>query len=175
MSFVRPEAASALWRWREVITGVLIAGLGIWWAMETQGRVFWIGWIVAAGGVALIAAGLQRVRFRIPGQGPGIVTVTEGQITYFGPLTGGVVALSELNQISFDPSGRPGHWMLSQPGQLDLYIPITADGADALFDAFASLPGMRTEHMLTQMKRPGGAPSVIWQRDDVKTKRFALH
>jgi hypothetical protein len=175
MSFVRPEAASALWRWRETITGVVITAIGIWWALKAQGPVFWIGWIAAVIGVALCVAGLQRARFRIPGQGPGVVSVTEGQITYFGPLTGGAVALSELSQIDFDPSGRPGHWVLSQPGQMDLHIPITADGADALFDAFASLPGIRTEHMLAQMKRPGGLPEMIWQRDREQTAQLAMH
>ncbi|MFK7940713.1 MAG: hypothetical protein AB8B82_15130 [Roseovarius sp.] len=175
MSFVRPEANAALWRWREVIIGGVLAAVGIWWALKAQGPVFWIGWVGAAAGLALIVAGLQRSRFRIPGQGPGIVSVTEGQITYFGPLTGGAIALSELTQISFDPSGRPGHWVLTQPGQLDLYIPISADGADALFDAFASLPGMRTEHMLSEMKRQGGAPGLIWQSDGQKTARLSLH
>ncbi len=165
LSFVRPEAATALWRWREVLFGAGTVLLGLWWAATFYGAVAWLGWVIVIGGAALIAAGIQRSRFRIPGQGPGIVQITEGQITYFGPLTGGVIALSELSRIALDPSGNPAHWVLSQPAQPDLFIPLTADGSDALFDIFASLPGMRTEYMLAQMKRTDGPSVQVWSRD----------
>jgi hypothetical protein len=54
--------------------------------------------------------------------------------------------------------------VLSQPGQPDLHIPLDAEGGEALFDAFAALPGLRTEHMLARMRRPGPAPETLWQR-----------
>jgi len=43
-------------------------------------------------------------------------------------------------------------------------IPVDADGADALFDAFASLPGLKTEHMLGQLRAAPDRPVLIWQR-----------
>lgn len=165
MSFVRPEARQWLQRWREAMLGAGCTALGLWWALGTQGAVAWIGWVISAAGIGLMLAGMQRGRFRLAGQGPGVVQVTEGQIAYFGPLTGGAVALSELSRITLDPTGHPAHWSLSQQGQPDLYIPVNAEGADRLFDAFSSLPGMRTEHMLAQMKRKGGAPVLVWSRD----------
>ena len=45
--------------------------------------------------------------------------------------------------------------MLVQPGQPPLQIPLTATGAEALFDAFATLPGIRTERMLREMRATG--------------------
>lgn len=173
MSFIRPEVSRLLLRWREALSGACFAGLGLWWALGTHGPVAWIGWICMAAGTGIVLAGVQRGRFRLPGQGPGIVQVTEGQISYFGPLTGGAVALSEITRIALDPSGHPAHWVLSQHAQPDLSIPITAEGSEVLFDAFASLPGMRTEYMLGQMKRTSGAPSVVWSRGENAALRLA--
>ena len=164
MSFARPEAAAALTRWREALIGAGVAALGAWWAFGTGGLMTWIGGAVMLAGLALIAVGLQRGRFRLPGRGPGIVQVTEGQIAYLGPLTGGAVALSELSQLTLQTRAHPAHWVLSQPGQPDLAIPTTADGAEALFDAFARLPGLRTEYMLAQLKRQTDHPVVIWRK-----------
>lgn len=163
MSFVRDGAAATLRRWREVLSGLGLAALGLWWATSTGALVAWIGWVALLIGLALILAGIQRGRFRIPGQGPGVVQVDEGRIAYFGPLTGGAVALSELRRVSHDPTGKPAHWVLSQPGQEDLFIPVTAEGAEALFDIFASLPGLQTERMLASARRRSGQPEVIWE------------
>lgn len=164
MSFVRPEATAALWRWREVLVGGAVLAVGAWWAVAAVGVLHWLGYLVAAAGAVLTVAGVQRGRFRTGQDGPGVVGVVEGQITYFGPLTGGTVALGELTGVALDPTGTPPHWILSQSGQPDLAIPLTASGADALFDAFASLPGIRTERMLAQMKQDGDSPVTIWQK-----------
>ena len=124
-------------------TGALVLLIGTWWAVGVGGLLFWIGAFTMLSGAALIVLGIQRARFRIPGQGPGVVQVTEGQVAYFGPLSGGAVALSDLSRLQIRTDTKPGHWMLSQPGRGDLYIPLTADGAETLFDAFARLPGLR--------------------------------
>lgn len=173
MSLVRPEARATLWRWREALVGAAVLGLGLWWGLGGTGLLPWIGGAVGVAGAALVLAGVQRARFRPGSGGPGVVQVDEGRIAYFGPLTGGAVALSELGAVAFDPTGRPGHWVLSQPGQPDLHVPLNAEGAEALFDAFAALPGFQTERMLAAMARRGPQPLPIWRRADHGIARLA--
>ncbi|MEO0751160.1 MAG: hypothetical protein AAFY25_05115 [Pseudomonadota bacterium] len=164
MSFVRPEARAMLWRWREALAGACAFGLGTWWALDGATLTRGIGVVVALAALALFAAGVQRGRFRGRSGGIGVVRTDEGQIAYFGPLAGGIVALSEIAQLAYDPTGRPAHWVLSQPGQNDLYIPVDAEGAEALFDAFASLPGLAPGALLRVQRRSERARSVIWTR-----------
>jgi len=166
LSFLRPEAAAQMLRWREVLIGVALMLISARWVLTGTGLMPYVGAVVAGLGLVLIVIGWQRARFRLPGRGPGIVRVTEDQIAYFGPLTGGVVALADLTRLSLDSSGKPAHWLLSQNGQPDLCIPVTAEGAEALFDAFARLPGLQTEHMLAQMRITAPAPVVIWRAQD---------
>ena len=175
MSFLRPEARAALWRWREVLVGTALLAIGLWWVLTTIGLLHWLGYVVLVLAVATLAAGLQRARFRAGSGGPGVVRVDEGQVAYFGPLTGGVVAIGDLVTLKLDPRARPAHWILSQPGQPELAIPLTAEGADALFDAFATLPGIRTEHMLAQMRRRSGQTVVIWQKPRTAASHLRLH
>lgn len=163
MSFVRPEAQKALMRWREVLLGVGVLCLGLWWA-SGFGVLKWVGFAVAIGGGALIVTGLQRARFRSGKGGPGVVQVDERQISYFGPLDGGIVAMDEITGLSLDARSDPPVWVLRQPGQPPLHIPVNAEGSDALFDAFAALPGIRTEHMLSQLKAKPDHPVVIWSK-----------
>ncbi|MET4101726.1 hypothetical protein ABIE58_001149 [Roseovarius sp. MBR-78] len=163
MSLIRPGAAHGLRRWREVLVAGALAALGLWWALTGFGLLAWLGWAVTLAAAALGLAGLQRARFRRGAGGPGVVVVDEGLIAYLGPVTGGTVALSEVTALALDPRDG-GQWVLSQPGQPDLHIPLDAEGGEALFDAFAALPGLRTEHMLARMRRPGPAPETLWQR-----------
>lgn len=142
MSFVRPELMSAAHRWREVIAGIAITALGLW--TSTRG-----GWLLTPLGLALAALGLgwaltalRRLRFRQDGEAPGIVRVTEAQVAYYGPRTGGFVGLPDLTEIRLLTLRGRRIWKLKQAdGQL-LHIPVESDGADTLFDAFATLPGI---------------------------------
>ncbi|MCD1626219.1 MAG: hypothetical protein ACU0B7_09305 [Paracoccaceae bacterium] len=165
MSFVRPEVSRVLHRWRGVLTGAAVAAIGLWWIVTSSGLLGWVGWTILAAGLALAFTGLQRLRFAVGQGGPGVVSITEGQVAYFGPLTGGVVALSELTRLDIDHSGKPAHWQLHQPGQPVLSIPVTAENAGALFDSFAALPGLNTERLLAQMHATRPHIAVIWQRD----------
>ncbi len=174
MSFVRPEARLALTRWRTVIVSALVIALGLWWALTSVGPIAWIGGTVALAGIASLVAALQRMRFHAGRDGPGVVRIDEGAIAYFGPLNGGVVARSEITTLALDRSAKPAHWALSQPGQPDLMIPLNAAEADGLFDVFASLPGIRTERMLSEMHSGTADRVVIWQRHARPTARL-LH
>lgn len=172
---IRPEAKEQLLRWREVLAGSAAFGLGLWWTLSRSALLLLPGLALILTGVALIWVGRQRARFRGEGQGPGAVDVDEGQITYFGPLTGGAVALRELDRVILDPGHFPVHWRLRQTGGTDLAIPVNADGADALFEAFATLPSFRMELALTALKTKQKEPIVIWQRNASISAQTGLH
>ncbi|PVA10672.1 hypothetical protein DC366_07255 [Pelagivirga sediminicola] len=174
MSFLRPEAAATLLRWRDVLISLGALALGLLIAWRGFGLTFWVGASVAfLAAVSLIAA-LQRMRFAAGSGGPGVVEIDEGAIGYFGPLGGGVIARSEMTAVALDRTGRPAHWALSQPGQPDVMIPLTASGADALFDVFAALPGMRTERMLAEMRRKTPERVPLWQKPETKPAHLRL-
>lgn len=163
MNFIRPEAQAAIMRWREALLGGLVLLLGLYWA-SGFGILKWVGFAVLIAGSALVVSGVQRARFRAGSGGAGVVQVDERQITYFGPLDGGAAAIDDLIGVSLDASSEPPVWVLRQPAQPELHIPINATGADALFDAFAALPSIRTEHMLAQLSLKPDHPVVIWTK-----------
>ncbi|MCF6233168.1 MAG: hypothetical protein L3J36_08740 [Rhodobacteraceae bacterium] len=175
MSFIRPEIRAAIWRWREVLTGVAVGALGVCWVLGPGGLLGWLGWVLVIAGVSLVVIGVQRARFRGAVGGVGVVQVDEGQVSYFGPLTGGSAAMSDLARLSLDPRMKPKHWVLEQPGQPPLYIPINAEGVDALFDVFAALPGLKTERMLSGLGDEGTHPIVIWQKTSTQGSVVRLH
>ena len=175
MTFFRPEAMAAVVRWREVLIGLVIALLGAWWLIGPGQLLIIPAIALLLAGAALIWIGFQRGRFRAVGEGPGAVQVDEGQIAYFGPLTGGVVALREVGRLTLDRSQYPAHWRLEQPGAADVLVPVNAAGADALFDAFATLPGFRMERMLDELRSHDKHPIVIWQRSSLRPAQISVH
>ncbi len=175
MKFFRPEAKAAVWRWREAIAGVLLALLGLWLVAGPGFLLAVPGYAAIGCGLLVIWLGVQRGRFRGAGGGPGAVQVDEGQVTYFGPLTGGTVALREMDSLTLDGTMFPAHWRLAQRGETPLLIPVNAAGAEALFDAFATLPGLRTERMLSTLRADPHSAVVIWQRDPTPIPRVLLH
>ena len=175
MSFVRPEARAQLMRWREVLIGAALALLGLSWATGPGGLLGWVGWALILGGAALAVTGLRRMRFRQDGQGPGVVQVDEGQISYFGPLDGGAVAASELERLILDPTDHPACWVLEQPGIPALHIPVNAAGSDALFDAFGALPGLDTRRLLGHLDNKAPMPVAAWERRTARPPNYRLH
>lgn len=177
--FFRPEARAFLWRWREVFGGVGVALIGLWWIVGPGLLLGWIGYLLVLVGAVFVWLGVQRGRFRGADGGAGAVQVVEGQITYFGPLTGGTVALREMRSLTLDRSMYPAHWKLEQDGRPALLIPVNAAGSEALFDAFATLPGLRTERMLSELNadersaHPLGI--VIWHKPQIGAKSVTVH
>lgn len=160
---IRPEVQALFVKYREAIIGVLVTLLGLYWTTSV-GLLQWVGVAVALGGAVLVFTGIQRARFRSEGGGPGIVTLDEGEVSYFGPFDGGAVSMREMTMLSLDPTAIPPVWILSQGGQKDLYIPVNAEGSDRLFDAFATLPGIRTDHLLSALNRGADDVVVIWAK-----------
>ena len=162
---IRPELRAALWRWRETLTGLAVVAFGLWWLGTFFSPVAWIGWAFLALGTALAAAGWQRARFRTAGQGPGVVQVVERRLGYFGPLTGSAVDIDGISRLELDPDAHPApHWIVTAIDGTRLEIPINATGADALFDAFSTLPGIRTETLLDVLSRTPDARVTVWSR-----------
>lgn len=172
---IRPEAKAQILRWREVIVGVGGVLLGLWWLTRSSDLLLLPGAALTVAGVALSWVGVQRARFRGEGQGPGSVDVDEGEITYFGPLTGGAVSLRELQEITYDPTVHPAHWRLRQKAVPELLIPVNAAGAEALFDAFATLPQFRMAQALAALHQDQQHPIVIWQRTAGTSAYPSLH
>lgn len=175
MSFLRPEAKEALWRWREVFAGVAVAAFGLWLVTGPGLLLAVPGYALLVGGGVFTWLGIQRGRFRKAGHGAGAVQIDEGQIAYFGPLTGGVIALREMERLSLERGAYPAHWKLEQPGQDAVMIPVNAAGSEALFDAFAALPGLKTERMLAELADDKTLSVVIWERRPMRPTSVLLH
>ena len=173
--FLRPEVRALLWRWRELLIGVLLALFGLWLVLGPGFLLSVPGYALLFGGAILAFLGVQRGRFRGADGGAGSVQVDEGQVTYFGPLTGGSVALRELERLTLDRALVPAHWRLEQRGHPALLIPVNAEGSDALFDAFAALPGLRTERMLQELQGAPHQAVVIWQKGAAVPAGITVH
>ena len=174
--FIRPDVRKMFARNRELIGGLVLSLLGIVLAATNYG--FWqtFGFVVAVAGAILLFTGIQRARFRNDAGGAGVVQVDEWLITYFGPLEGGSVSIERLTEIDLDPSGKPLHWVLTEPGQNPLHIPVNAEGANGLFDAFAALPGLDIEKMLAQLNGKPKARVTVWRRHGAPQKpRLTAH
>lgn len=159
---IRPEARALLWQWRDVFVAIALILFGLWWASGSFGFVRWIGYGLAAMGVMLAIAGVQRARFRQGNGGPGVVQLDERRLAYFGPLSGGVLDLNDLVMLELEPAGP--HWVLTGTGGQRLDIPINALGSEVLFDAFATLPGIQTTQILDALTRTPDARVTIWQQ-----------
>jgi len=162
---IRPEIKAGLWRWREVIAALGLAGLGVWFAFAAFGIMEWIGWAIFGLGIALAITTAQKVRFQSTEDGPGVVTLDERRVTYMGPVDGGVVDLDLMIQLDLTPKSA---WRLIGENGNHLDIPINAAGVDVLFDAFVALPGMKTEHMLSMLNRTHTVQTTVWMAPDHK-------
>ncbi len=165
---IRKEAKDALMRWRGVIVAALIGAFGLRLLLATFGIMPWIGGLLVALSVVMLFASLQRMRFFSGRDGPGVVQVVEGQLSYFGPLDGGIVSLTEMIRIELDPTCQPACWRFFQGGQNPVHIPVNAEGAEQLFDIFARLPGIDTGRMLDELRGNAQQPVVIWRKDDLR-------
>ena len=172
---IRPDLRERMERWSEPALGAAVLALGLWTA--TRG-----GWLLAAGGgrVAALGAGwlvlaLRRLRFRGQGDAPGLVELDESRITYMGPQIGGSISLDELTEIRLLSLRGRRAWRLRQADGQVLLVPLDAAGAEVLFDAFSSLPGLSSAALVAALAgdsapsgqslpaRDGG-DRLVWRR-----------
>lgn len=174
---IRPEIRAALRRWNEVIAAGAVVAFGAWlislggWVLMPIG----VGLVVLAAGMVVLS--LRRMRFAQSGEAPGVVELDEGQISYFSPDGGGFVSLRELTELRLLTRAGRRYWRLKQTDGQVLLVPVSAQGAERLFDAFAALPGMDSQALVAALQgRTGPAAGrvvvpladqlgpVIWRR-----------
>ncbi|WP_137701682.1 hypothetical protein [Marimonas lutisalis] len=169
MSFVRPEARAALWRWREVLLGAVITALGANWALAAQGILSWVGWPVLVIGLGLLIAGLQRARVRPRSGGAGVVDLDEAELRYFLPEGGVVIPLSTIRRIEIDAQGDTAEgeffWEFTDADGRRARIPASAVGAEKLLDALAQFPGAQYREVAAASAARVPQKFVIWQHD----------
>lgn len=176
MSLIRPEVTAAIRRGREVMAALGVCGVGLWLVWLGGYLLVPLGIAVAGVGAAWGLQALRRIRFAQNIGAPGLVEVDEGQVGYFGPGIGGFVGLPDLVELRLVSISGRRMWRLKQADGQALLLPVDAAGAERLFDAFASLPGMDTQALVAALdaKRPvavghGGVANVsdslvIWRR-----------
>lgn len=162
---IRPELRALAWRWREALAGLALVLAGLWALAQPAALIKVLGGLVALAGLALVVIGVRRARFAGGAiSAPGVVGITERQIVYMAPEGGGFVALDEIASLSLSADG--GYWLIGTSDGSVLAVPLAARGAEALFDAFAALPGIDMAR-LSRAARAGPAAHdrPLWRRD----------
>jgi len=117
--------------------------------------------------LALQAA--QKVRFAKTLADPGVVTIDERRIGYFGPDGGGFVEMGALTKLDFQvfavPASEPvGLWHLTHADGGPVMIPMAAKGAEGLLDLFAALQGVRLNDAVAARSAGRNVTVPIWRR-----------
>ncbi len=172
MTWMRPELRAALIRCREVMAAAALGALGLWLALLGGYVLVPAGAVIFVLGAAWAVMAVRRLRFAQAPDGPGVVELDEGQIGYLGPGTGaasgGYVSLVDLVELRLLRLRGRRVWRLKQEDSQALLIPVDAAGADRLFDAFTSLPGMDTAALVAalQIAPPHGGRGVALANDN---------
>ena len=174
MSFIRPEAREAL-RHYGVPAALTVAGAAlIWkgWGLMASGA--WVGFVLIVVGcfacLALVGA-VERAVLGWRGRrgGPGMVSIEEGRISYFGPDGGSILALDALVLVDIvttdaGPLGEDLFWLLADESGQIAAIPAGAQDADKLLDTLGQLPGFDHIGVVRAMGSTEKARFPIWRR-----------
>jgi hypothetical protein len=149
---------------RPAIAAAACGGFGLWLMWLGGYVLFPAGALVVVAAAAWALTALRRLRFAMGVHAPGVVEVDEGQIGYLGPTFGGYVAIPDLTELRLVSLHGRRMWRLKQADGQTVLIPIDAAGAERLFDAFASLPGIDmgavTAAIAPQRGAGGGRPGL---------------
>jgi hypothetical protein len=151
---IRREVIDAADRWREVIAAGMVAAFGLWLVWLGGYVLLPLGLGVVAFAAVWAVTALRRMRFVQDILAPGMVEVIEGQIGYLGPTLGGYMSLPDLVELRLVRMRGRRLWRLKQADGQTLLIPVDAAGADRLFDAFGSLPGMDMAALVAAVDTP---------------------
>lgn len=161
--------------WREVMAALALGAFGLWVASRGGAILVPAGLAIGALGVAWAVTARRRMRFHREVGAPGVVEVVEGQVSYMGPVVGGAVSLDELADLRLVSLRGRRLWRLRQADGQAILIPVDAAGADGLYDAFVSLPGMDTGALVAALSPAPTAvgtaalavepaPVLVWRR-----------
>ena len=157
MSLIRPDLSAAIWRGREAIAALCVMLFGLWMVWLGGYLLIPLGCCVMAVGAAWAVQAWRRLHFAQAIAAPGMVEVDEAQIGYLGPDAGGFVGLPDLVELRFLSIGGRRMWRLKQADGQALLVPVDAAGAERLFDAFASLPGMDARALVAALEPDRGS------------------
>ncbi len=170
MSFIRPPVLAHFTKWREAYFVAFILLLGFWLFMRGSATLNLVlqglGLVVSLFGIVLLRTTIQRIRFRRAQKAPGVVDVTEREISYFGPMHGKTISLDSLQKIELRESeAYAAIWVLHHSEGDPMIVPTSAKGSDRLFDAFTGLSGVKMDALVAAVNQTPVKPHVIWQRD----------
>jgi len=162
MSFIRPEAQATLTRWSGVGIAAGLLSLGLYWLLLGTGLLPVVGGVVATLGTVLAFDQIRRARFLGGSGGAGVVEVTERQITYFTAAGGAAIALDSIEQIEIEVLGGNRREWVFRTSEDDLYVPLNAQGAEALFDTISALPGVSSSEAIKAAATTSSDRFLIW-------------
>ena len=118
MSFLRPELAARLRRWRESLVWAALLAAGLWLVWRGYGGLaplpFLLGLLLAAAGLGLLRGSIRRLRLSADALDEGVVVIDEARIAYLGPRQGGVVDLpAVITQACAESVGTCGRVTIS--------------------------------------------------------------
>lgn len=162
---IRPEIAARLRPWREVLIALAVCAFGLW--VFSRGGLFFqpLGLAILAVAAIWVVTALRKRRFLREVAAPGLVEIDEAAIRYYGArILGGEVSLNDLSEIRLLRLSGKAHWRLKTADGQALLIPLNAAGAEALADAFATLPGIRMGHISAAIGDPATGMQTLWTR-----------
>ena len=152
--------------WRETIVAMIFAGLGLYWTINSYGTLYFVGYGVLLFGIIFAYVGYQRACFKIKKTGGGRVEFKEGQISYFGPKTGAIFSIEDIECLSIDKSNSSSIWIIERTADYKVEIPTNVEGNEVLFDVFNSLEGFQIHQMLEALSSSRCNKTVLWQKYD---------
>jgi len=169
MSVLRPEAVARMRMLREPILSVAVLGAGLWliWRgyVEVGPLALAAGTVLALAGGGLLSVSLRRIRLMSAEIGEGVVVIDEARIGYMGPRDGGFVDLPSLVSVEIAALRSGIHaWELTAEDGTRLSIPLGAKGAEGIFDALSSLPGIDFDAGAETLKPSGPQRIRVWGR-----------
>ena len=161
---IRPEVKYLLWKWHEACIGAVLVCIGLYSGLTQWGVArLWGGGLIVLG-LLFCHMGIIRAKFRRQISDAGLITVTEGEISYSGPFHGAKLSLESLSQISLTSSNQIRQWRLLTRNREMLTIPTNAAGSERLMDAFALLPDVNLGKFASALQKETSQPILLWKR-----------
>jgi len=164
MTFIRPEIQAAYKTYRMFLFAGLAALFGMYILLTTRGFGYVAGGVIIVIAALLVHDAYRRLKFPHGADGPGVVDVTERQITYFSASGGGAISLDALQRVEAhrNTAGRLT-WMF-YAGVDMLAVPGDAQGSDTLFGALIALPGVDLTQAEAESLDKGADVFLIWEK-----------